>query len=122
MPAPPQTELRVFKVRLTSEPRTPKSGWKGRRQPRGRTPLELVFHSVVPKVVQLVAPGWKNATVSISPVQARETAVRLIPEDRPEDKLEDKLEDKPERENVIRPRRDATPPPGRTNAYQPVGD
>jgi serine/threonine protein kinase len=110
-PLPPATQVRSFRVHLASQPADAEVWVEGERTARGRTPIDLIFFSVVPKMVELRAPGFRKETLTISPAHAQSTEVptiRLLPESKAEP--------------LARKRRDPRPPPRTANIYRPVGD
>jgi serine/threonine protein kinase len=103
-PLPPRPPS--FRVLVASEPSGAQTWVEGEDAPRGRTPVDLVFTSTVPRTVRLKAPGFRSQTLLVSPGGAAVARARLVPEPLPGSGAREKQ----------------PAAPARNNLYQAVGD
>jgi hypothetical protein len=79
-PTTPWMGRHLYSVRVTSDPPGAQAWVRGEKNARGLTPIDIQLSSPRPRRVQLVAPGFKAATLTISGAQTgRRVHARLAP-------------------------------------------
>jgi serine/threonine protein kinase len=77
----PAEALRSFIVALASRPVGAEVWVDGERQPRGRTPLDLVFASPGARSLRLAAPGFRSQVLTVVAGEQTAATAVLVPEE-----------------------------------------